>query len=80
MPENRNEAKPERNKMIVTVNGNNENLRQGITIEDFLKEKNLDPDSVVVEHNRGIAGKDDYASIVLNDNDTLEVLRFVGGG
>lgn len=66
--------------MVITVNGKQEQLEQEMSVEAFLNAKGLSPEVVVVEHNGSIVKKEQMSSIVLNDNDTLEVLRFVGGG
>lgn len=66
--------------MDVIVNGKKEALSDGITIGEFLKGENLDSGSVVVELNADIVDRTSYDTIVLNENDILEVLRFVGGG
>lgn len=66
--------------MTITVNGKKEELPGPITILDFLVQKNLNPDKVVVELNLDIISKDTLKDVMLKENDTLEVLRFVGGG
>ncbi len=66
--------------MTVTVNGKEEQVNQGISILEFLKSKEIDPNAVVVEHNLNILEKEDLAAVLLQENDTLEVLKFVGGG
>lgn len=45
---------------------------------DFLKEKNLNPNTIVVEYNMEIIK--DFENITLNENDNLEILKIVGGG
>lgn len=66
--------------MQLTVNGNTENVADGITIMDFLAGKKLNPEKVVVECNLDIVQRENYADVVLKENDSLEILRFVGGG
>jgi sulfur carrier protein len=66
--------------MFVIINGKQEELTESISIGAFLARKKLDFDSVVVEHNRLIVDKADFHKFVMKENDTLEVLRFVGGG
>ncbi len=66
--------------MTITVNGKKEDIKEKSNILDFLVQKNLDPDKVVVEHNLNIINKETLKDIILKENDTLEVLRFVGGG
>lgn len=66
--------------MKVIVNGKEETLENSLTIGSFLRGKKMDFDSIVVEHNRVIIGKQEYDRVELKDKDTLETLRFVGGG
>ena len=51
-----------------------------ITLLELLKIKGVHPDTVAVEMNMEIIDKKEYAHRVVSDQDTLEVVRFVGGG
>ncbi len=66
--------------MTVTVNGKEEQIVLEISILEFLTSKEIDPNAVVVEHNFNIIEKENLGSVMLQENDTLEVLKFVGGG
>jgi sulfur carrier protein len=66
--------------MKITVNGKLETVAPDITINDFLILKHLDPEKVVVEHNLNIVARENLGDVILTENDSLEVLRFVGGG
>ena len=66
--------------MNITVNGKQETVKPGTTISDFLKSKDLKPEEVVVEHNLEIVNRDNLRDAILAENDSLEVIRFVGGG
>ncbi|GAB6094564.1 sulfur carrier protein ThiS [Desulfatiferula olefinivorans] len=66
--------------MRICVNGEYEDLDEGPSLLDYLAARNLSPSEVVVERNLLIVMKDDYATVRLMDGDTLEILRFVGGG
>ncbi|WP_432736685.1 sulfur carrier protein ThiS [Maridesulfovibrio sp. FT414] len=66
--------------MLITLNGKNTELADGMTILDLLKSKELTPETVVVEQNREIIPADAFGNTEINDGDHLEVLRFVGGG
>ncbi len=66
--------------MDIFVNGKNETLTRGITLAEFLMQKELNVENIVVELNKVIIDKNDYIQIFLKDKDTLEILRFVGGG
>jgi len=66
--------------MNVTVNGKVETVDEKMTISDFLAQKKLEPEKVVVEHNMDIIDRENLNNVILMENDTLEILRFVGGG
>jgi len=62
------------------VNGKQEVLKDSISIGEYIMQKGLNPDTVVVEHNYNIIQKEEWSNVFLKENDVLEVLRFVGGG
>ncbi|OEF96185.1 sulfur carrier protein ThiS [Desulfuribacillus alkaliarsenatis] len=67
--------------MIIVVNGKEvETSETGISIMGFINSKGLCPEQVVVEHNGQVVECEQWEQIKLQDNDHLEVLRFVGGG
>lgn len=66
--------------MEIQINGKRTPLAAAITIGDLIREKGLDPATVVVEHNLAIVAAADLDRITLKENDALEILRFVGGG
>lgn len=62
------------------VNGKDVNLEGDKTIRDLLLELKIKENRVVVELNREIVAKEDYRNINLKEDDTIEVISFVGGG
>ena len=46
----------------------------------YLKENGFNPEHLVVERNYEIIPKEQFASVTIQDEDVIEVLRFVGGG
>lgn len=62
------------------VNGKDLNLEGDKTIRDLLLELKIKENRVVVELNREIIAKEDYSNINLKEDDTIEVISFVGGG
>jgi sulfur carrier protein len=66
--------------ITVIVNGKNETVPEKTTLLSYVKSKDLDPNTVVVEHNAVIIATGDLSAVVLKENDQLEILRFVGGG
>jgi sulfur carrier protein len=66
--------------MEIQLNGKQAAVADNTSIGDLIRAKDLDPEAVVVEHNRAIVVAGDWDQIILKDDDVLEVLRFVGGG
>jgi sulfur carrier protein len=64
----------------ITVNGRQETAGPGATLGGFLALKGIDPEVIVVEINRTIVKREDFGKILLNAGDSVEILRFVGGG
>jgi thiazole synthase len=64
----------------VTVNGKPRKVADGASLLDLLKELDVQPSRVVIEHNREIRRKDDFARTVVHAGDELELVYFVGGG
>lgn len=65
--------------MKITINGKQETI-QPCTISEFVASRGLSPDALVVEHNQRIVKQDAWGRVRLEENDTLELLSFVGGG
>jgi sulfur carrier protein len=66
--------------MNLTVNGQRKNFSAPLNVEQLLTFLKLKRDRVVVELNREILTADKYVDIELQDDDTLEIIQFVGGG
>jgi sulfur carrier protein len=66
--------------MNLTVNGKPKNFFAPLNVEQLLEKLKLNRDQVVVELNREILTADKYIDIELQDDDTLEIIQFVGGG
>jgi len=66
--------------MSIKLNGKEVAFKLGTTLGDLLVEKGFTPERIIVEHNLRIVPKDEWPKVVIAQNDTLEVLSFVGGG
>lgn len=62
------------------LNGKVVAITKELTILDLLNERGVNKDRVVVELNKQIIVKEDFTKINLQDDDTIEVISFVGGG
>jgi len=64
----------------IFYNGRELIVEDGSTIAGLLGRRGLNPDTVIVEYNYRLVKKEEWSSITLQENDNIEVLRFVGGG
>ncbi len=55
-------------------------LKEEISVEQLLKDYDLNPQKVVVEVNMEILDDEVYSTYLLKNEDTVEVISFVGGG
>lgn len=62
------------------LNGKAVLLKREQTLLEFLTAEQFDCKTIAVERNGMIVPKAEYESIRLSDEDTLEIVRFVGGG
>lgn len=63
----------------IIINGKNADGNYE-TVNQLLKERDLDPKLVVVELNGSILPKADYESTRLKEGDAVEIVQFVAGG
>ncbi len=66
--------------MRVTINGEDRNLEQSMTVEQLLGDMGLDGGKVAVERNLEIVPKSNYGQTPVADGDRLEIVHFIGGG
>ena len=71
--------KQERSSKMVKINGE-EKAIAGKNLLEYLKENGFEPERVVVEQNLNIIPKNQLGNVIIQDEDVIEVLRFVGGG
>lgn len=62
------------------VNGEERHLENAGTLEDLLLQLGYRLDRIAVEHNKSIVSKENYSKVVLQEEDMLEIVQFVGGG
>jgi len=66
--------------MRVRLNGEQINVEESLSILDLLSQKSLPANATVVEINGSIIDPSHFANVKIQDDDAIEVLRFVGGG
>ena len=65
---------------MIQVNGTPVAIASGKTLQEYLDTTDYVPTRIAVERNGEIVPKRLYGETVLQDNDVIEVVSFVGGG
>ena len=66
--------------IVLQINGKEVRLDGPIALLAYLEKLGVSPRAVAVEHNGVIIERDAYASTILSDGDSVEIVRMVGGG
>lgn len=66
--------------MKLTVNGESKELAAGSTLASMLEQLGLNAKNIVIEHNGDVINKQIYDCTILTTGDSIEIVRFVGGG
>lgn len=66
--------------MQITINGENREVEQNLTISELLGKLEMPNQRIAVEINKEIVRKKDWESTILSDADKIEIVYFVGGG
>ena len=67
--------------MFITVAGNKKEVSEGITVSELIvSEKVENPEYVSVSLNDDFVKSGDFNSTIINENDIVEFLYFMGGG
>ena len=67
--------------MRITVNEEKQEVREGISISELIKENNvLQPEMVSIQLNEEFVDHDDFSTTILKEGDTIDFLYFMGGG
>lgn len=66
--------------MRITLNGESREIAEGTSVRGLLDDLNLGNGPVAVERNAVIVPRAEHANAIIHENDTLEVVQFVGGG
>lgn len=65
---------------MIIVNGQNQEISLPMDLVTYLQENNYPLDKIAIELNGQIVPKSKYTQTILNPNDKLEIVTFVGGG
>ncbi len=66
--------------MLITVNGENSEHQNGLSISGLLESLDINMAHIAVELNKGIIPRAQFSERTLKENDCLEIVTFVGGG
>ena len=66
--------------ITLQVNGKQVEMERATPLLAYIEELGVDPRAVAVEHNGTILERAAYEGITLDDGDTVEIVRMVGGG
>ncbi|WP_456387357.1 sulfur carrier protein ThiS [Desulfolithobacter sp.] len=66
--------------MHIICNGQQQEIKAETTLSSLLDSLKLRPESIVAEVNNNIIDPDQYDTLLLQDGDRVELVRFVGGG
>lgn len=67
--------------MTITVAGTKKEVKDGLTLPELIEQEKVEtPQYVTVSINEEFVKKDDEASTVLKEGDSVEFLYFMGGG
>jgi thiamine biosynthesis protein ThiS len=66
--------------MQLEINGELQEVKEGLTIRELLASLGLDRELVAVECNHRIVPRAEHPQTILNAGDSIEIVRFVGGG
>ena len=66
--------------MNITLNGEPRTVDAGTSLQQLLDALEVNCDALVVQRNDDIVARAQFTDTPLADGDTLELVRFVGGG
>lgn len=66
--------------MTITANGNSYQIDAGTSLPEFLDSIGQKVGLVIVERNKEALSPSEAAEVVLEDRDTLEIVKIVAGG
>lgn len=65
---------------MVLINGKEVKIEKDLSLYEFLKENEFEPDFVAVEVNQKLVKRENFKNFLVKDGYKVEVFSFVGGG
>jgi thiamine biosynthesis protein ThiS len=66
--------------MRVFVNGETKEFSEGLRLHELLERLDLPARRIAVELNKNVIRQQQWGDVVVEDNDKIEIVHFVGGG
>ena len=64
----------------IQLNGDPYEINKGSNLNDLLNKLKIQKNKVAIEVNGEIVEKSKYLKLILNENDKVEIVHFIGGG
>ena len=64
----------------IQLNGNSYEINNGTNLNELLNKLKIQKNKVAIEVNGEIIEKNKYMHLILNKNDKVEIVHFIGGG
>jgi thiamine biosynthesis protein ThiS len=64
----------------IQLNGDFYEVIKGTNLNELLNKLKIQKNKVAIEVNGEIVEKEKYSDLILNENDKVEVVHFIGGG
>ena len=68
------------NMAKIQLNGDTYEINHGTNLNELLNKLKLQKNKVAIEVNGEIVERNKYQNLILNKNDKVEILHFIGGG
>lgn len=66
--------------MTITINGERRQIPDGLNVEALLDHIGMARDRVAIERNLNILPRAEWQQTSVQENDSFEIVQFVGGG
>ena len=64
----------------IQLNGNSYEINNGTNLNELLNKLKIQTNKVAIEVNGEIIEKNKYTNLILNKDDKVEIVQFIGGG
>ena len=68
------------NMAKIQLNGDLYEINDGTSLNELLNKLKIQKNKVAIEVNGIIVEKNKYSNLILNKNDKVEIVQFIGGG